>query len=64
MSRYRYKDIEIEVIEQDGRYATVVPVSEEAIRLFTLDDGKIKIPIDLLQKIFTDETKTIRGIGM
>ena len=64
MNLYVYKDIEIDVIEEDGRYATALPVSEEAVRLFTLTEGKIKIPIDLLHKIFKHDTRPINRINL
>jgi hypothetical protein len=60
---YRYRGIVINVITQDGRTTTAVPVSEEAIRMFTLDEGVIKIPNKLLN-IFKHDTREIRRVSM
>lgn len=57
MSLYRYRNIEIEVIGKDGRYADAIPVSDEAHRIFTLYNGVMKVPLVTLQ-LFKHDTKT------
>ena len=53
---YRYKNIVIRVISQDGRYTTAVPVSEKAMDMFTLEKGVIYLPNETL-KIFTNDIR-------
>ena len=53
---YQYKNIVIKVISQDGRYTSAVPVSNEAIDMFTLEDGVMYLPNETL-KIFTNDIR-------
>ena len=53
---YKYRDIEIEVVSKDYRYADAIPISDEAHRLFTLYNGVIKIPLETL-KLFNNDVR-------
>ena len=60
---YRYRGIVINVITRNGRVATAVPVSKEAVDMFTLDNGVMYIPNETL-KIFKNEDREIRGVNV